>query len=275
MTGLFVAVFLASLLGSLHCAGMCGAFVAFAVGAGREDARTTARSMTAYHLGRLTTYVALGVAAGALGAAIDLGGEFVGVRRVAAFGAGVLMVGFGVILLLRASGVRLPRAPLPPGVQRVVGAGHRFAATKGPLARATLVGLFTTLLPCGWLYAFAITAAGTADPLIGGGVMAAFWLGTVPILTGVGAGTRALLGPLGARAPTLTAIALIGVGIFTAAGRLSAIDVEESVAARTVADVPHAPPARDDATPLAIERVRSLDAGAMPCCPLGGTGAER
>jgi sulfite exporter TauE/SafE len=265
---LFLAVFLASLLGSLHCAGMCGAFVAFAVGSGRDGAAGTARTLTAYHLGRLTTYVLLGVAAGALGAAIDLGGEFVGVRRAAAFGAGALMVGFGVILLLRASGVRLPRAPLPPGVQRAVAAGHQFAASKGPIMRATLVGLFTTLLPCGWLYAFAITAAGTADPALGALVMAAFWLGTVPILTGVGVGARALLGPLGARAPALTALALIGVGVFTAMDRMTAIGVEQRVEAITVAH-DHDEQGAAVSTSDAIERLKSIDSEEMPCCPLG------
>ncbi|RMF85708.1 MAG: sulfite exporter TauE/SafE family protein, partial [Planctomycetota bacterium] len=95
MTALIAAVFVASLLGSLHCAGMCGPFVAFAVGA---DAGRTGGAWrhVAYHGGRLVTYSLLGVAAGALGAALDLGGAWVGVQRTAAIVAGAIMVLFGV-----------------------------------------------------------------------------------------------------------------------------------------------------------------------------------
>ena len=66
MTALVVAVFLASALGSLHCVGMCGAFLAIAFtdvpSAGRW------RLSVAYHGGRLVTYTALGVAAPKKGA---------------------------------------------------------------------------------------------------------------------------------------------------------------------------------------------------------------
>ncbi|VAX40404.1 hypothetical protein MNBD_PLANCTO03-914, partial [hydrothermal vent metagenome] len=64
MSALIVSVFLASLLGSMHCAGMCGAFVAFAVGLDDpEAARKRVRLHMAYNAGRLTTYVTLGAIA--------------------------------------------------------------------------------------------------------------------------------------------------------------------------------------------------------------------
>jgi uncharacterized protein len=65
---LVAAIFLASLLGSLHCAGMCGAFVAIAcgrLGNDRSDWRDAVALQTAYHGGRLLTYVTLGMFAGA------------------------------------------------------------------------------------------------------------------------------------------------------------------------------------------------------------------
>ena len=167
MTALISAVFIASLLGSMHCAGMCGAFVAFAVaGDGRPQA-SRASLNAAYNGGRLITYVALGAIAGSLGAALDLGGSMLGVQRTAAIAAGVMMIGFGGLAILRASGTRIPRLPLPGTLQRFVAAGHRIAFDLPPMTRALVVGLLTTLLPCGWLYAFAITAAGTASPALG------------------------------------------------------------------------------------------------------------
>ncbi|MEA1983270.1 MAG: sulfite exporter TauE/SafE family protein, partial [Campylobacterota bacterium] len=42
------------------------------------------------------------------------------------------------------------------------------------------------LLPCGFVYFFAITAASTADPLYGALVMAIFGLSTIPAMFGIG-----------------------------------------------------------------------------------------
>jgi sulfite exporter TauE/SafE len=203
---------------------MCGAFVLFAV-ATPDDTPSIWRSRvalnTAYNLGRLVTYSLLGAAAGSLGAALDLGGSMVGLQRTAAIAAGAMMIGFGVVALLRARGVKLRRMPLPGFLTHAVAAGHRAVADASPLSRAWTVGLLTTLLPCGWLYAFAVTAAGTGNPITGAAVMAIFWAGTVPILAGLGIGAQALAGPLRARLPVLTSVLLVGVGIYTVFGRLT------------------------------------------------------
>jgi len=63
MTSLILAIFAASVLGSLHCAGMCGAFVAIAV-QDRGNWRRHASLQAAYHGGRLASYLSLGIAAG-------------------------------------------------------------------------------------------------------------------------------------------------------------------------------------------------------------------
>ncbi|MBL8963857.1 MAG: sulfite exporter TauE/SafE family protein [Phycisphaeraceae bacterium] len=222
MTPLFAAVFTASLLGSMHCAGMCGAFVAFAV-AGFEGSSPAAPSWilnAAYNGGRLVTYSILGAIAGAVGSAVDLGGGAVGVSNAAAITAGAFMACFGVVMTLRALGVRIARAPLPPMVDRVVAAGHRAALGLNPRRRALVIGLLTTLLPCGWLYAFAVTAAGTADPLMGAATMAAFWAGTLPVMASIGAGIRGVAGPLRDRLPAITAVFLVAVGCATIVGRI-------------------------------------------------------
>ena len=106
MTALVAAVFVASLVGSLHCAGMCGGLVAFyaggamgtgaAAGAGVTRGGGTARggwaAHAAYSLGRLIVYAAIGALAGTLGAALDgIGGTLVGVQRVAAVVAGLFI----------------------------------------------------------------------------------------------------------------------------------------------------------------------------------------
>ena len=162
MTALFVTVLLASLLGSLHCAGMCGAFVAFAIGAGDPAVKVSRNVlMGLYHAGRLLTYVTLGAIAGTLGAGIDLGGQMVGLQRAAAILSGTMMVGFGAITLMRLSGIKLAHARVPARWTAFVSSVNRSAMRYSPSVRAVATGLLTTLLPCGWLYAFVITAAGT------------------------------------------------------------------------------------------------------------------
>jgi len=242
MTPLIAAIFVASLAGSTHCAGMCGAFLAFAVAGEPVPAQSRAMLHVAYHGGRLVTYILLGAVAGVIGRAIDLSAADMGVARGAMIVAGALMMVFGSVAALSAAGVRLARAPLPPGLSRLVGAGHRAVSDWSPVNRAAAIGLLTTLLPCGWLYAFAISAAGTGDWKLGALTMAVFWLGTLPVMISLGAGLHVLGGPLRRRLPVLTSVAMLAVGAWTLAGRaaLPSFASTSPVAPRDISAV-HAP----------------------------------
>jgi sulfite exporter TauE/SafE len=90
------------------------------------------------------------------------------------------------------------------------------------LLRAGALGLASGLLPCGWLYAFVMTAAGTAHAVHGALAMTAFWLGTLPLLVGLGVGVQRLAGPLRAHLPKLTAVALVLVGVLAMTRHASA-----------------------------------------------------
>lgn len=219
MIALVTAVFLASLLGSLHCAGMCGAFVAFAVADSEGKPGQRVALNAAYHGGRLATYVALGMAAGSVGALLDLSGALVGISRVAMSLAGAVMVIFGISAAMAAMGKRSLRMPVPKFMQKLLAVGHKAAMQLSPVRRALMIGLLTTLLPCGWLYAFAAVAGGTASPWLGGVTMAVFWLGTLPVLVSLGVGVQRLSGVFGRKLPHATALALILVGLWTLVGR--------------------------------------------------------
>ncbi len=107
MTALLLTVFVASLVGSLHCIGMCGPFVAFYSGADGSGGARRLLSHAAYSGGRLLTYALFGLAAGAVGAALDVAGSLAGFQRVAAIVAGVTMILWGVLALLQIRGVRI------------------------------------------------------------------------------------------------------------------------------------------------------------------------
>ncbi len=223
------AVLVASLIGSPHCAGMCGGLMLFALGADSEQPKgRRARLQLAYHGGRLASYLLLGAAAGAIGAAIDFTGRFAGVQRAAAVIAGAMMIAFGLALLARTLGVRTGRLRMPRRIGALLERLHRVAFALKPTNRAVTIGLLTALLPCGWLYAFAFTAAGTASPLMGAAVMGTFWLGTVPLMAALGAGIQLLTRPLHAHMPLITGLAVTAVGIYTAMGRLQAPEMTRS-----------------------------------------------
>ena len=131
------------------------------------------------------------------------------------------MVGWGVYALLQALDVSLPRVRFP---RRIGNATTRiFGALRGrpPVVRALLLGLLSTLLPCGWLWAFALLAAGTGNAAMGALVLAAFWAGTVPVMLGIGISIQALSAPLRRRLPAVTAVMLILVGLLWLAGRVT------------------------------------------------------
>lgn len=223
------AVLVASLVGSPHCAGMCGGLMLFALGADAEQPRgKRVRLQLAYHGGRLASYLLLGTAAGAIGAAVDFTGRFAGVQRAAAIIAGVMMIAFGLTLLARTMGIRTGRIKLPKSLNGLLERLHRVAFALRPTNRAITIGLLTALLPCGWLYAFAFTAAGTASPLMGAAVMGTFWMGTVPLMAALGAGIQLLTRPLHAHMPLITGLAVTAVGIYTAMGRLQAPEMTRS-----------------------------------------------
>lgn len=219
------AILLASMLGSVHCAAMCGGI---AHAAGSEGWRPR----VFYHVSRLLVYVGLGLLAGTGGALIQTAGLAIGMARAAAAIAGWSLVVFGVVALLRALGVRLPGGAGP--IERAVRGLVTRIRSVPPKWRAAALGAATGLLPCGWLYAFVAVAASTGSPSRGALLMAVFGLGTVPWVL---AGSLALRGLLGRSGPRLAAVVVIGVGLLTALGRIGPHQNNHAPSALT-SDVP-------------------------------------
>jgi sulfite exporter TauE/SafE len=226
------SVLAASLLGSAHCAGMCGGFAAVYAGDADEGPGLRLRPPVAYHLGRLASYATLGLLAGGLGAGVTRAAALAGVARGATILAGGLMVLWGGARLLAALGIGRPARPrMPAWLLRGAGAGGlagralRAVAHRSAPERAFVLGLATTLLPCGWLYAFVATAAGAGHPAGGLVVMTVFWLGTLPALAAAGVAARLALGrPLARRMPAITAAVVLVLGLLTLAGRVGPRD---------------------------------------------------
>jgi uncharacterized protein len=201
----------ASLLGSPHCAGMCGAF-AYLAAPGPHPPRGAA---ALYHGARLAGYAVLGALAGTLGASLDRLGAFAGMGRVGAIVAGTVMVLWGLIAVLRALGVRVPqplRLPVAGGPWTAV---LRRTQSIGPRQRAALLGALSAMLPCGWLWVFVASAAASGSPLLGAAQMAVFWLGTLPAFAALGLLAQGAAGALRRHLPAVTGTVLILFGAFT------------------------------------------------------------
>lgn len=228
MTAVIGTILVSSLLGSPHCAAMCGGLACFY--AAEPGSRQQRLALLAYNGGRLVSYAFLGALAGSLGAGINTAGRVAGASRPAAVLAGLLMVAWGGVAILRALGARLPRVAAPSAVRRLLSSALARMQRRPPALRAAALGLLTTLLPCGWLYVFVATAGGTGSAWQGALVMAVFWLGTVPVMAGLGVAVQRLSGPLRQRLPVMTAAVLVVIGLLTVAGRLGGLGTRDAPA---------------------------------------------
>jgi sulfite exporter TauE/SafE len=166
------AAFVAGLVTSLHCVGMCGPLACSVVPA-RRDQGDAATAATAYHVCRLGSYLALGAAAGGLGR-MPLSWMSTSALRWLPWLGVVFFVG----LALRWDR-RLPRIPLLG--RAFMGVAQRLRG-RPPAVAAAALGLATPLLPCGPLYFLIGLALLSGSSMRGAEFMLAFGLGTVPLL---------------------------------------------------------------------------------------------
>jgi sulfite exporter TauE/SafE len=180
-----------------------------------------------YNLTRGLVYATLGAISGAVGSAIDTLGVHAGLRDAALLFAGLVMILLLASELLRMQRVKLVRTQRWASViGTALGGWVTRLRAHNPVRRAALMGAITAFLPCGWLYLWVVAASATAQPLSGALVMVAFWLGTLPMLIGLGWLSQKVSARLQRHAPLLTALAFVVVGIWSLVGRW---DVPDSI----------------------------------------------
>ena len=170
----FGAAFLAGLVTSPHCLGMCGGIL---LGTG-VNRRSPAIAALAYNSGRVLAYTGVGAVFGAMGAVITYS---MSIKSMVFTLAGIavawmglhlwgLLPGLGALLAVQGSACRLPQ------IKR-----ERFAG------KPLVIGLLTGLMPCGSLYALWLHAVSGGSAAYGAESMLAFALGTVPLMLAFGA----------------------------------------------------------------------------------------
>ncbi|MDO4894049.1 sulfite exporter TauE/SafE family protein [Moraxella sp.] len=173
--------------GSPHCLGMCGGIVtAFGISMHKLSPTRRRLLIAGYHLGRLASYLILGVIAALFGKHLLaplmadnnlprylLGGALVFV--------GLMMLGLPVLNQLEKLGLSLWNA-LAPIRAKVL--------PMNTLPKALMAGLLWGFLPCGMVYgALGMAISLSVSEYIGltaAIFMAFFWLGTLPMLLATG-----------------------------------------------------------------------------------------
>ena len=168
--------FMAGVLGSGHCLGMCGALVSGYFMKAGPSKRYLPYFM--YQLARIFVYTMVGFAAAALGFVLVSSGVFGKVQSILQMfiGAVVIILALGILGWIPFQGsVRL----LPMNLLR---RGYAESRTKGPLLGATIAGLLNGLMPCPLTFAMAVKATSATTVMEGGLLMLTFGAGTLPTM---------------------------------------------------------------------------------------------
>lgn len=193
--GLFLSLLMAGLVaGVTHCSAMCGPFV-LSQSAGYGDQsrieRLRGTLLIPYHLGRLTTYVAMAVLFHSFfNLALLFGGAKHILSAVMLSGAALIFI-VNVFPTLARAFPALMRIQLPVPYKLINFFAAPLMRDMNALKRYSL-GVLLGFMPCGMVVA-AIMAASMAETNAQAALaMAAYGLGTVPALVGVAAGGQAL-----------------------------------------------------------------------------------
>jgi sulfite exporter TauE/SafE len=180
-------VFVVGLLGSVHCAGMCGGIVgALSVVPVRVVARRApVLNVFAYNTGRIGSYMVAGALAGGLAQGAQALTTLPALQAGAYWLANLMLTALGLYLMDAWRGL----ARLEQGGRYLWRGVQPLLKRVGPLdrpARMFVAGGLWGWLPCGMVYSVLVTAMLSGSALHGALVMLAFSLGTLPMLLGLG-----------------------------------------------------------------------------------------
>jgi len=172
-------------LGSFgHCIGMCGGIV-LAYSTIKIEPASSKVSKTVAHLlynfGRVFTYTILGAMFGALGGVVVFSNTANAALLII---AGVAMVLAGLSLMGKIKFLTI--------IEHSISSSNFYKKSFQKILHSKsnvsffILGMLNGLLPCGFVYFFAITAASTASPFYGALVMFIFGVSTIPAMFSLG-----------------------------------------------------------------------------------------
>ena len=172
-------------LGSFgHCIGMCGGIV-LAYSTIKIEPASSKVSKTVAHLlynfGRVFTYTILGAMFGAFGGVVVFSNTANAALLII---AGVAMILAGLSLMGKIKFLTI--------IEHSISSSNFYKKSFQKILHSKsnvsffVLGMLNGLLPCGFVYFFAITAASTASPFYGALVMFIFGVSTIPAMFSLG-----------------------------------------------------------------------------------------
>lgn len=222
MIAALLPVFVVGLLGSVHCAGMCGGIVgalSVAPTIGRPvpvkvvAARAPLANVAAYNAGRIGSYMVAGALAGSLAQGALALANLPALQTGAYWLANLMLAALGLYLMDAWRGL----AYIEHGGRFLWRSVHPLLRKVGPLdgpGRMFAAGAVWGWLPCGMVYSVLVTAMLSGSAGGGALVMLAFGLGTLPMLLGLGLmGARLRRGLASPRVRVACGILVLGFGL--------------------------------------------------------------
>src|SRR5665647_1211696 len=179
-----MAALLVGLLGGGHCVGMCGGIVA-AVTVTLPKQQPKVGYLLAYNLGRIASYSAAGVLAGAVGASSFFLQQVLPVEKILYALASSMLIVLGLYLAGIWHGATKLEWLGSLLWRRLQPLSKRFLPVQS-LSQAFALGTLWGWLPCGLVYSVLVAALASGSPARGGLLMLAFGLGTLPTLLAMG-----------------------------------------------------------------------------------------
>ncbi len=208
---LITMAFVTGLLGTGHCIGMCGGLVS-ALALSEAGQKGGWFFHLLYNAGRITTYTFIGSIVGWLGSALAYTDKFKTLTRSLLVGSDifVILVGLGTAGLF--GWLNAAKLDFPGPMQLMTAATGQLRKLPPALAALPL-GLLFGFIPCGYLYAVAITAAQSASVTTGALMLLAFGLGTTPSLFFFGSAAHWLSGKARTWMLRIAGLVVAGMGV--------------------------------------------------------------
>lgn len=168
---------------SLHCIGMCGP-LSLLLPVHHYSTTKRIAAIILYQMGRVITYMILGLMIGLAGRSFWLSGY----QQILSIVAGSLVIFFAILYYIHRVRINIP----------IITSWYRFVQSlimktitaKTGLFNFLLMGAANGLLPCGMVYLAAIASMGLSELLQSVALMGAFGFGTMPAMMLVGFGGR-------------------------------------------------------------------------------------
>ena len=172
---ILLSALMLGLIGSFHCAGMCGP-IALAIPLNNQSSFNKINGSLIYNIGRAITYAIMGAIFGLLGKGLVMAGF----QKWVSIIMGLIMVTSVLFPSLYKNRFDIDKSAFSFVGNLKIKLGHLLR--KRSYSSLLLIGLLNGLLPCGLVYMAIAGAIATTNSLSGALFMFIFGLGTLPML---------------------------------------------------------------------------------------------